>query len=155
MHRLRTRPGPEGRILVVFQTEDRTPLRGHAAPVSRAGETAAAAHPARLAGAWQAFEGLRQLFAADPRAYRAELDGFMGRMAEAVAGDPQMAQIQAGAQAAGTYDLEDQEPLFGRQAALLTPEVIGRVARADADLFRFPGIFGAVASLFPLLSKSP
>ena len=155
LHRLRARPGGDGRVLVAFQTEDRTPLHGHAAPVSRRGEGVAAHHPARLAGAWQAFEGLRELAAADPEAYRAELVEFMGRMAVAVAGDPEMARIQTEAEAAGTYELADQEPLFQRQAALLTPEVIQRVAAADSDLFRFPGMFGAVAPLFSLLNRSP
>lgn len=151
MHRLRARPDQEGRVLVAFQTEDRTPLNGHAAPVSRRGQAAGTAHPGRLAGAWQAFEELRVLAATDPAAYGVELAEFMGRMAQLVGGNAELAHIQAEAAAAGTYDLTDQTALFSRQTALLTPEVIERVGRGDADLFRFPGMFGAVAPLFSLL----
>lgn len=151
LHRLRTRPRADGRVLVAFQTEDRTPLHGHAAPVTRSGEDAAADHPQRLARAWEAFEGFRSLAGTDAEGYQRELAAFMGDMSRLVSGDPQLAQIQRAAAADGTYDMADQTPLFDLQASLLTAGVIDRVAAADAELFRFPGMFGAVAPLFPLL----
>ncbi|MFH1567909.1 MAG: hypothetical protein ABIL09_07895 [Gemmatimonadota bacterium] len=155
LHRLRARGIGDGRVLVAFQTEDRTPLSGHAAPVNRGDQAAPTTHPERLLGAWAAFEALRALAGPDPGAYQRELARFFGRMANALSANPEMARIQAAAAAAGAYDAPDQDLLFRRQSALLIPEVLERVAAADPELFRFPGMFGAVAPLFSRLDTSP
>ena len=149
--RLRLRPGVGERALVAFQTEDRTPLHGHAAPISCGGRPAPLDHPARVQSAWQAFNALRAMATDDPARYRQELEGFFTRMSRALTGDGQIDQLRQQAQQAGSYSVADQRPLFERQAELLTEDVLGRVASADPSVFRFPGMFGAVCPLFDAL----
>ena len=59
--------------------------------------------------------------------------------------------LQESARSAGSYDVKDQDVCFVRQKNFLTDEVINRISRGDENLFRFPGMFGAVAPLFSLL----
>jgi len=145
--RLRARPRPGRRVLVAFQTQDRTPLMGNAAPFTLDGH-APDEYAARLGKAQEAFVAVRALAQADPNAYRAALEGFFGRMARKVEGDPQVAQTQAQARQEGAYGTDREEELFARQQGLLSPEVISRIRQQDPELFRFPGMFGGITTLF-------
>jgi len=149
--RLRVRPRVGMRALVAFQTEDRTPLRGHAAPMSLSTRPSPQDHPARLQSAWQAFDSLCTMAQGDFSRYRLELDGFFARMSQALAGNGLLDQEQQEARQDGSYEVVDQRPLFERQQALLTGDLLDRVARADPEVFRFPGMFGAVCPLFSVL----
>jgi hypothetical protein len=57
-------------------------------------------------------------------------------------------QTQAQARQEGAYATDGEEALFARQQALLSPEVIARIGRQDPELFRFPGMFGGITTLF-------
>jgi len=149
--RLRLQTAPGRRSLVVFQTEDRTPLHGHAAPISRGEEQASPDHPARVQSAWQSFETLRALATDDPARYRQELEEFFSRMSQVLTGDGQIERLRQEAGESGSYAVEDQRPLFERQQHLLTEDVLDRVAGGDPSVFRFPGMFGAVCPLFDAL----
>ncbi|MEW6750732.1 MAG: hypothetical protein AB1505_07110 [Candidatus Latescibacterota bacterium] len=145
--RVRARPHPPGRVLVAFQTEDRTPLAGNAAPFTLDG-CVPAGYDERLRTCHAAFDCARRLAGSDPAAFQEVLEAFFGRMRAQLAADPQIAATQAAARQEGTYGLEDQEPLFARQQEMLTPERLERLERADPELFRFPGMFGGIATLF-------
>ena len=143
--RFRAVPRPGHRVLVAVQTEDRTPLHGHAAPLTRAGEPPAAEAEGRLrqtteafAELWKSGEGSR-------------LEPFFSRMAAAVAEDPRVQAARQAARASGSYEAGADPALFDHARSLLTPAVLERIAGAEEPLFRFPGMFGAVAPLFPLL----
>ena len=60
---------------------------------------------------------------------------------------------QTAARAEGSYAAGPAADLFDDTSRLLTPDVIHRIRKGDATLFRFPGMFGAVAPLFPLLES--
>lgn len=145
--RLRARPRPSRRVLVAFQTQDRTPLLGNAAPFTLDGQVPDE-YAARLQKAQGAFVFARRLAGTDPEAYRQLLDAFFARMAQKVEADPQVRQTQAQARQEGAYATDGEEALFARQQALLTPEVIDRIRSQDPDLFRFPGMFGGITTLF-------
>ncbi|MFA6110448.1 MAG: hypothetical protein WDA75_16920 [Candidatus Latescibacterota bacterium] len=148
--RFRGRPRPGRRVLVSFQTEDRTPLLGNAAPFTLDGQVPEA-YNERLVRCHGAFAAMRRLAETDPPAYRRTLEGFFSAMAARLAGNPEVARTQAEAREQGTYLDQDQLPLFGRQRNLLTESVIQRLAQQEEGLFRFPGMFGAVASLGKLI----
>ena len=143
--RFRAVPRAGHRVLVAFQTEDRTPLHGHAAPLTRAGEPPPAGAEARLRQTTEAFAALWKSGGGSP------LQGFFGRMAAAVAEDPGVEAARQAALASGSYEAGADPALFDRARALLTPGVLERIAGGEEPLFRFPGMFGAVAPLFPLL----
>lgn len=145
--RLRARPRTGRRVLVAFQTQDRTPLLGNAAPFTLDGQVPDD-YADRLAKAQAAFVQTRSLAATDPDAYQEVLAGFFARMALKVAADPQVGQTQAEARREGAYGTDAEEALFARQQALLTPEVIERIGGQDPELFRFPGMFGGITTLF-------
>lgn len=153
--RLRMRSQAGKRALVAFQTEDRTPLHGHAAPISLGGLPAPQDHPTRLQSAWQAFESLRTMVADDPARYGQELDGFFARMRQSLAGDGHVDRLRQEARQDGSYEVEDQQALFERQQALLTGDLLERIGGADPEVFRFPGMFGAVCPLFDVLKQGP
>lgn len=149
--RFRARPQPGQRVLAAFQTEDRTPLLGHAAPLTAAGESPADEAGARLRQTTEAFRVLRQgLLEGDAQA-TARLENFFGGMARRVEGDAQIAAARSAAIECGSYETGDSPAAFDGARALLTPAVLERIAAADPQLFRYPGMFGAVAPLFPLL----
>jgi hypothetical protein len=150
--RLKVRPRPGRRVLVAFQTQDRTPLLGNAAPFTLDGQ-APDEYGARLSKTQAAFVEVRGLAQTDPNAYRAALEGFFGRMVEKVEADPQVRQTQALARQEGAYATEGEETLFARQQALLSPEVIGRIGKRDPELFRFPGMFGGITTLFRIYNS--
>jgi hypothetical protein len=148
--RVRARPRPGRNVLVAFQTEDQTPLLGNAAPLTLDGQVPEE-YSQRLRHCHAAFDELRRQAVADMAGYAARLDAFLGGMAARVQNDAHMREIQDAARAAGSYDVADQAPLFARQRDLLTPDVLGRIAAADELLFRFPGMFGGITTLFKLL----
>ena len=145
--RLRARPQPGRRVLVAFQTQDRTPLLGNAAPFTLDGQ-APDEYAARLTKAQEAFVYARGLAGKDQAAYRQVLEAFFGRMAQKVQANPQVGLTQAQAHQEGAYATDGEEALFARQQALLSPEVLARIAGQDPELFRFPGMFGGITTLF-------
>ncbi|MCC7264171.1 MAG: hypothetical protein IT369_16805 [Candidatus Latescibacteria bacterium] len=147
--RLRARPRPGRRVLVAFQTQDRTPLLGNAAPFTLDGQ-APDEYAARLTKAQEAFVYAQGLAGKDQAAYRQVLEAFFSRMAAKVEADPQVGLTQAQAREEGAYATEGEEELFARQQALLSPEVIARIGRQDPELFRFPGMFGGITTLFKI-----
>ncbi len=147
--RLRARPLPGRQVLVAFQTEDRTPLQGNAAPFCPDHELPDE-FADRLRTCHAAFQQTRSQACMQAARYTGVLQDFFGRMAEKIAADPVVHATQAAARSTGTYDVDDQVPLFERQKALLTPEIIQRTGAADPVLFRFPGMFGGIAMLYQL-----
>ena len=146
--RLRARPLEHHCVLVAFQTEDRTPLLGHAAPFTLDGEVPddwrerlVKCHAAFDAAAARASEG----------GHRPLLERFLGTMAEKLAGDPEITAAQDQARCAGSYAVEDEQALFERQRALLDEALLARIGNQDEAVFRFPGMFGGVAPLFALV----
>ena len=149
--RIRARPLPSRRVLVGFQTEDRTPLLGNAAPFTL-DSFVPDAYDARFVKVHQAFQEAVRMAGEDSAAYAQTLDRFFGSMAEALKGKSEIAEIQEEARLAGSYSVADEKAIAARQRALLNPEVIDRVCTQDSDLFRFPGTFGGITTLFTLLS---
>ena len=146
--RFRARPLEHHCVLVAFQTEDRTPLLGHAAPFTLDGEVPddwrerlVKCHAAFDAAAARASDG----------GHRPLLERFFGTMAEELAGDPEIAAAQEQARREGSYSVEEEQVLFGRQLALLDETVLDRIRDQDEAVFRFPGMFGGVAPLFNLI----
>lgn len=135
-------------VLVAFQTEDRTPLLGHAAPFTLDGEVPddwrerlVKCHAAFDAAAAKAADG----------GHRPLLERFLGTMAEKLAGDPEIAAAQEQARREGSYAVAEERALFDRQRALLDEAVLDRIRDQDEAVFRFPGMFGGVAPLFNLV----
>lgn len=145
--RFRGTPRPGGRVLIAFQTEDRSPLSGHAAPLSAVGETVPTDAVARLNHTTATFESLRQ----DQTAARQRLADVFEDMRKVVENSPEVAVAQQNADAAGSYAAGPDGELFDAARQMLTPGIIDRIGAGDAQIFRFPGMFGAVAPLFPLL----
>ena len=143
--RFRAFPRPGRRALVAFQTEDRTPLHGHAAPLTRPGEAPHAGAVERLRQTTDAFG---ELWGGGDGS---SLESFFTGMASTIEGDPRVEAARLAARASGSYEAGADPSLFDRARDLLTPGVLERIAGAEEPLFRFPGMFGAVASLFPLL----
>ncbi|MXY81242.1 MAG: hypothetical protein F4Y91_04030 [Gemmatimonadetes bacterium] len=146
--RFRARPMQDIRVLVTFQTEDRTPLLGHAAPFTLDGEVPddwrerlVKCHAAFDTAAAQASDG----------GHRPLLERFLGTMAEKLAGDPEIAAAQEQARREGSYVSTNHHALFGHQRTLLNEAVLDRIRDQDEAVFRFPGMFGAVAPLFSLI----
>ena len=149
--RVRARPAVGRRVVVAFQTEDRTPLVGNAAPFTLDGAVPED-YERRLVKCHAAFGWMQKAAEQDAKRFHKALDRFFGGMADRLARKEEAAQIQEAARQHGSYDVEDQAPLFARQHDLLAPEVIARIARRDDRLFRFPGMFGGIAALFNLIS---
>ncbi|MBT6148559.1 MAG: hypothetical protein HOH74_24200 [Gemmatimonadetes bacterium] len=145
--RFRARPRPGRRVLIAFQTEDRSPLAGHAAPLTAAGQTVPTEAGPRLDQTTAVFESL-WLDATAAQSRQAEL---FAHMATAVQNSTEVAAAQQSARDSGSYSVGGAADLFDLARSMLTEEVIERIGAADAALFRFPGMFGAVAPLFPLL----
>ena len=146
--RFRARPLEHRCVLVAFQTEDRTPLLGHAAPFTLDGavpddwrERLVKCHAAFDAAAARASDG----------EHRPLLERFFGTMAEQLAGDPEITAAQEQARCEGSYAVEAEQALFDRQRALLDEAVLARIRDQDEAVFRFPGMFGGVAPLFNLV----
>ena len=146
--RLRALSRADRLVLVAFQTEDRTPLSGNAAPY-----TLDAAVPddwrERFAVCHAAFDETAEL--AKNGWHRPQLHRFFAAMAEGLNGNPDIAAIQAGARGAGAYEVADERGLFDRQRGLLDAAALQRIKDRDEAVFRFPGMFGAVAPLFNLI----
>ncbi len=146
--RFRARPLEDHCVLVAFQTEDRTPLLGHAVPFTLDGEVPddwrerlVKSHAAFDAAAAQAANGR----------HRPLLERFLGTMAEKLAGDPEITAVQDQARREGSYAVEEEQILFDRQRALLDEALLARICDRDEAVFRFPGMFGGVAPLFSLI----
>ena len=146
--RFRARPLAHRWVLVAFQTEDHTPLLGHAEPFTLDGivpddwrERLMKSHAAFDAAAAQAGDG----------GHRPLLERFFGTMAEKLAGDSEITAVQEQARREGSYAVEEEQVLFDRQRALLDEVVLARIRDQDEAVFRFPGMFGAVAPLFNLV----
>jgi hypothetical protein len=137
--RVRARPRAGHRVLVGFQTEDRTPLLGNAAPFTLK--------------AHAAFVKMKQLASDDSTRYQTLLQGFFATMAEALAGNEEIPRIQQAARREGAYDVDDERDLSIRQQALLSPEVVERIRHQDEELFRFPGMFGGITTLFRIIAQ--
>ena len=148
--RLRAQPQQGHRVLVGFQTEDRTPLQGNAAPFTLDG-IVPDAYDARLGKAHAAFQQVQNMATTDPLGYRNTLKHFFTNMAKAIAANADIPKIQAEAQHQGAYSVADETIQNARQQALLTPQVLERIRKQDADLFRFPGMFGGITTLFNLI----
>ncbi|MEC7841575.1 MAG: hypothetical protein VX911_01740 [Candidatus Latescibacterota bacterium] len=149
--RVRARPQPGRRVVVAFQTEDRTPLLGNAAPFTLDGEVPDD-YAERLIKTHAAFSSVKQMAERDPTACGETLIHFFDTMAARLAGDRQVSQIQEEARIAGAYEVEDETTSFARQRELLTDDVLARIESQDELLFRFPGMFGGITTLFNAMS---
>ena len=150
--RVRARPRPGHRVLVGFQTEDRTPLLGNAAPFTLDFQVPDE-FAARLVKTHAAFAAVRQLFLEDKPLYQKMLKDFFSTMEQALSGNEEITRIQLEARRQGAYDVDDEQALSVRQGDLITPEVVGRISQQDEDLFRFPGMFGGITTLFKLMPQ--
>ena len=146
--RFRARPLEHCCVLVAFQTEDRTPLLGHAAPFTLDGEVPDDWRE-RLVKCHAAFDAAAARAAGGE--HRPLLERFLGTMAEKLAGDPEIAAAQEQARREGSYSVAEEQVLFDRQLALLDEAVLDRIRDQDEAVFRFPGMFGGVAPLFNLV----
>ena len=145
--RFRARPLENHCVLVAFQTEDRTPLLGHAAPFTLDGEVPEDWRE-RLVKCHAAFDTAAR---ASDGGHRPLLEHFLGTMAEKLAGDPEITDAQEQARREGSYAVAEEQALFDRQRALLDEAVLDRIRDQDEAVFRFPGMFGGVAPLFNLI----
>ena len=146
--RFRARPLEHRCVLVAFQTEDRTPLLGHAAPFTLDGEVPDDWRE-RLVKCHAAFDTAAAR--ASDNGHRPLLERFFGTMEEKLAGDPEIAAAQDRARREGSYAVAEEQAFFDRQCALLTEAVLDRIRDQDEAVFRFPGMFGGVAPLFSLV----
>ena len=149
--RVRARPRSGRRVVAAFQTEDHTPLLGNAAPFTLDGAVPED-YAERLIKCHAAFDRVRGMADSDRQGYRELLDGFFQKMAAALEGDEEVERTQREARAQGPYDVADQEVMFARQQGLLTAEVVARIRRREEGLFRFPGMFGGITTLFNLIA---
>ena len=147
VQRLRARPVAGGRVLVAFQTEDRTPLLGHAAAWAGA-ESVPDDAEGRVLLTHRAFGELEQSGEAQ---IRERLTAFMAQMGQRLAGDARVREAHEQAEKAGSYAAGGADELFRRQQALVSPQILTRIAAGEDGRFRFPGMFGAVAPLFDLV----
>jgi hypothetical protein len=148
--RLRARPRDGHRVLVRFQTEDRTPLLGNASPFVH-DNVVPEAFDLRLKKTHTAFAEMVELHQEDSALYQARLARFFTTMAERIAGNNEIEETQIKARQQGAYDVADEEVSGLRQQALLNAEVIARIRHQDEKLFRFPGMFGGITTLFNIL----
>ena len=148
--RLHARPQPGGRVLVAFQTQDRTPLMGNAAPFTLDDEVPER-WDERLRKGHEAFTEAAGLWAGDRPAYEAALEGFFGSMAEKLEGDAAVAAVTEEARGAGSYDAADEGVFFDYQEGMIDGRLLARIRAQDPELFRFPGMFGGIATLFNCL----
>ena len=146
--RFRARPLEHHCVLVAFQTEDRTPLLGHAAPFTLDGEVPDDWRE-RLVKCHAAFDTAAAR--ASDSEHRPLLERFLGTMAEKLAGDPEITATQEQARCEGSYAVSEEQALFDRQRVLLDEAVLARIRERDEAVFRFPGMFGGVAPLFNLV----
>lgn len=151
--RFRAWPRPGRRVLVAFQTEDRTPLLGNAAPLTPEGEAPKADAAGRLKQTSDAFARLWARVEAGAPDGRQRLEGFFGEMAVRLAGRPEVESAQRAAREGGSYVAGGSADLFDRARALVTAPVLARIEAQDGAVFRYPGMFGAVAPLFSLLTR--
>ena len=148
--RVRARPRPGRRVVAAFQTEDRTPLLGNAAPFTLDG-VVPDEYSQRLRKCHAAFDQIRALAEVNPDGYQEALERFFSGMAASIRGNEEIRAIQREARGQGTYDADDQGSFFTRQRELLDDEVLGRIRDRDEALFRFPGMFGGITTLFNLI----
>lgn len=148
--RLRARPRPGGRVLVAFQTQDRTPLMGNAAPFTLDGEVPEP-WDERLRKGHEAFTEAAGLWAGDKEGYEAALEGFFGPMAGKLEGDAAVAAVWEEARGAGSYDAADERVFFDFQEGMIDEPLLARIRAQDPEVFRFPGMFGGIATLFNCL----
>ena len=146
--RLRLKSKVDRRAIVAFQTEDQTPLSGNAGPYTLNGVSLPSDPFERFVASHEAFEQTSQM---KIEGRNRELSGFFSHMSSKINNKLKMQRIQEIARSVGSYDKRDQTPFFSKQKSLLTTEVLDLIAKGDQELFRFPGMFGAVAPLFPLL----
>lgn len=146
--RLRARTYSGQRVLVAFQTQDHTPLAGNAGPFVADGVVADDWRE-RISVCHAAFSAVAAM---DAAARKEVLDIFFARMAAALEGKAEIGAMQHAARAAGSYAVVDEDVCFVRQGQLLSTDVIERIRARDEAVFRFPGMFGAVAPLFNLLT---
>ena len=146
--RFRARPLENHCVLVAFQTEDRTPLLGHAAPFTLDGEVPDDWRE-RLVKCHAAFD--EAAARASDGGHRPLLEHFFGTMAEKLADDPEITATQEQARCEGSYAVAEEQALFDRQRTLLDEAVLARIREQDEAVFRFPGMFGGVAPLFNLV----
>ncbi len=147
--RLRALPLAGHRVLVAFQTEDRTPLSGNAGPFTLDGEVPEDWRE-RLVKCHAAFDEAAEQ--AKKGWHRPLLQRFLETMADTVANDPEIEKIQDTARAAGSYDVVEEQVLFDRQRSLINEAALERIKAQDEAVFRFPGMFGGVAPLFNLIN---
>jgi hypothetical protein len=146
--RLRLRSKPGRRAIVAFQTEDQTPLAGNAGPYSLQGVDLSTDPFDRFVESQEAFE---QTSSMDSKKRNQELAAFFSEMESNFKDVSELEFLQGSARSAGSYDARDQNTFFMRQKILLTDGVLDRISKGDPELFRYPGMFGAVAPLFSLL----
>ena len=79
------------------------------------------------------------------------LNRFFDAMAVRLADLAEIPPLRESARTVGSYAAPDEALFFDRQRVLLSETTTARVARADDEVFRFPGMFGAVAPLFNLI----
>ena len=145
--RLRARPVAGQRVLVAFQTQDRTPLMGNAAPFTLDG-VVPEEFAERLRKVHGVFDRVHGWWQDDRPAYQQALGAFFGGMAQRLAGNQEAAAIVAEAGRVGSYDVADERLLFDSQRSMLDAALLERIRSQDSELFRFPGMFGAITTLF-------
>tara|TARA_B100001115_G_scaffold182763_1_gene179811 strand:- start:146 stop:952 length:807 start_codon:yes stop_codon:yes gene_type:complete len=148
--RLRARPAKGGRVLVAFQTQDHTPLHGNAGPFVIEGP-APEDWRERLLYCYAAFEETSAMMSQERKVV---LDRFFDAMAVRIADVAEVHSLRESARTVGSYVTHDEDLFFDRQRVLLSETTMARVARADEEVFRFPGMFGAVAPLFSLIKQT-
>ena len=123
---------------------------GNAAPFTLDGEVPDR-WDERLRKGHAAFAEVAGLWSGDRPAYEAALERFFGSMAEKLEGDAAVAAVAEEARGAGSYDAADERVFFDYQEGMIDEPLLARIRAQDPELFRFPGMFGGIATLFNCL----
>jgi len=150
VQRIRARPKQGRRVLVAFQTEDQTPLSGHAAAWAAPGAEVPDEAGERVRQTHSAFD---DVVAAGQEQIRVQVAQFMEAMQRRLDQTEGLAGLQQEARRAGSYDAGPDDDLFDAQRDLVTLGVLAGIGTMRQGRFRFPGMFGAVAPLFDLVAN--
>ncbi|MBT4612863.1 MAG: hypothetical protein HOM68_08155 [Gemmatimonadetes bacterium] len=149
VQRIRALPREKGRVLVAFQTEDRTPLAGHA--VAWMGDEAESVPDDPAQRVLLTHRAFNKLAASEPAQIQQQVTAFMRQMSDLVQNESIEAEHRT-AKAAGSYQAGADDALFERQRCLVNSSVLAQIAARDAARFRYPGMFGAVAPMYDLVA---
>tara|TARA_B100000686_G_C16787054_1_gene975942 strand:+ start:2418 stop:3242 length:825 start_codon:yes stop_codon:yes gene_type:complete len=148
--RVRAKPHMGRRVVVAFQTQDRTPLLGNAAPFTLDGQIPDA-YDDRLRKGHQAFAKIEKLWTDDKSAYNLVLENFFRLMSDNLAQSKEALTIIEKARTVGSYSVVDERVFLDYQRSLIDDELLNRIRVLDDELFRFPGMFGGITTLFNYL----